>query len=140
TRLVKEKCFISNQTKAQILIQSADAKSLLSISQDCSISSPTVQRVIKERSKQFKPHYNKLPSHLSFDEFKHAKGKMAFIYIDVQTGDILDIIEGRTNIVITDHFITNYSLKNRKSVKTVTIDMNAGYVNVIKALFPNAEI
>src|SRR5699024_417125 len=58
----------------------------------------------------------------------------------VQTGDILDIIEQRTNKAITDHFIGNYTLRNRKQVQTVTIDMNAGYANVIKQLFPNAKI
>ena len=31
--------------------------------------------------------------HLSFDEFKYAKGRMAFEYIDAETGDILDILE-----------------------------------------------
>src|SRR5699024_6294931 len=30
--------------------------------------------------------------------------------------------------------------KDRKTVKTVTIDMNAGYVSVIKEMFPNADI
>ncbi|EGQ18049.1 hypothetical protein HMPREF9372_3824, partial [Sporosarcina newyorkensis 2681] len=32
------------------------------------------------------------------------------------------------------------SLLDRKCVKTVTIDMNAGYATVIEELFPNAEI
>ena len=61
---------------------------------------------------------------------------MAFEYINVETGDILDILDRRTSRAIEDHFIANYSLIDRKKVETVTIDMNAGYVNVIKEMFP----
>ena len=77
---------------------------------------------------------------LSFDEFKYAKGQMAFEYINVVTGDILDILSQRTNWTIKNHFMTNYSLAERNQVKTVTIDMNAGYATLIKELFPHAEI
>ena len=41
---------------------------------------------------------------------------------------------------MTEHFIANYSLKERKRVESVTIDMNAGYVSVIKEMFPKANI
>src|SRR5699024_680987 len=70
----------------------------------------------------------------------YAKGNMAFEYINVETGDILDILEQRTKRMITEHFISNYSLKERKKVESVTIDMNAGYVSVIKEMFPKANI
>jgi len=52
----------------------------------------TVQREINKAAKSFKPAHKQLPKHLSFDEFKYAKGKMAFEYINVETGDILDIL------------------------------------------------
>lgn len=140
TPIVKENCFISENTIAQVVIKSAEAQPLLSIGRDCSVSPNTVQRVINELAKAYKPHHQALPKHLSFDEFKYAKGRMAFEYINVITGDILDILEERTSRAIKDHFITNYCLKDRKQVETVTIDMNAGYANVIKELFPQAEI
>lgn len=65
---------------------------------------------------------------------------MAFEYINVINGDILDILERRDKLTIKNHFITNYSFADRKQVETVTIDMNAGYASVIKELFPHAEI
>ena len=37
-------------------------------------------------------------------------------------------------------FISNYFLKDRRQVESITIDMNAGYVNVIKEVFPQAKI
>src|SRR5699024_6946060 len=65
---------------------------------------------------------------------------MAFEYVDAETGDILDIFERRDACTIKDHFITNYYLIDLRKVKTITIDMNAGYVNVIKEIFPQAKI
>lgn len=65
---------------------------------------------------------------------------MAFEYINAVIGDILDNLEKRTSQVIKNHLIDNYSQKDRRQVKTVTIDMNAGYVNVIKEIFPRAKI
>jgi len=41
---------------------------------------------------------------------------------------------------MTEHFIANYSLKDRKRLESVTIDMNVGYVSVIKEMFPKANI
>ena len=100
----------------------------------------TVQREINKAAKSFKPAHKQLPKHLSFDEFKYAKGKKAFEYINVENGDILDILEQRTKRAFTEHFIANYSLKDRKRLESVTIDMNAGYVSVIKEMFPKANI
>jgi transposase len=140
TPIVEQNCYISKNVKAQVMIKSAEAQSLKSISKDCSVSPTTVQRVINEGAKQFKPYHAKLPKHLSFDEFKYAKGAMAFEYINVLNGDILDILDRRDSFAIKNHFMVNYSLTDRQNVETVTIDMNAGYVNVIKELFPNAKI
>src|SRR5699024_10268563 len=84
--------------------------------------------------------YQSLPKHLSFDEFKYKKGQMAFEYVDAETGDIIDILERRDARAIKEHFIRNYHLKDLKKVETITIDMNAGYVNVIKEIFSQEKI
>ncbi|XKI11839.1 ISL3 family transposase [Sporosarcina sp. ANT_H38] len=52
----------------------------------------------------------------------------------------MDILDRRNNRRIKNHFIVNYSLTDRQHVETVPIDMNAGYVSVIKELFPRAKI
>src|SRR5699024_10871480 len=140
TNFVRKHCFISNYTKTKVVVKSAEAQSIKDISKDCRVSSHTVQREINKASQSFKPARKQLPKHLSFDEFKYAKGNMAFEYINVESGDILDILEQRTKRMITEHFISNYSLKERKKVESVTIDMNAGYVSVIKEMFPKANI
>jgi len=68
-------------------------------------------------------------------EFKYKKGQMAFEYVDVETGDIIDILEHRDARTIKEHFIQNYHLNDLKKVETVTIDMKGRYVNVIKEVF-----
>lgn len=140
TPIVKRNCYISENVRSQIIIKSAEAQSLTSIAKDCSVSPTTVQRMINIVAQIHKPSGQSLPKHLSFDEFKYAKGTMAFEYINSETGDILDILPERTNYVIKNHFIAHYSLTERNQVQTVTIDMNAGYATVIKEIFPHAEI
>src|SRR5699024_5652888 len=70
----------------------------------------------------------------------YAKGKMAFEYVDAETGNTIDILDNRTSYKIKEHFIGNYERKALNKVKTVSIDMNAGYINVIKEVFPKAQI
>ncbi len=140
TPIVKAHCFIASTSKAQVLVKAAEAQSIKNISKDCRVSQPTVQRIINEEAKRYQPHFSSLPKHVSFDEFKYAKGKMAFEYINAETGAILAILEGRDRRTICNHFVTHYSLTARKRVETITIDMNAGYVSLIKELFPNAKI
>ncbi len=140
TPIVKKNCHISKNVNAHVVIKSAEAQSITSIARDCSVSPTTVQRMINCAAKRYKPSLNSLPKHLSFDEFKYAKGSMAFQYINAVTGEILDILNQRTGIVIKNHFTTYYNLEVRNSVETVTIDMNAGYATIIKELFPKAEI
>lgn len=138
--IVEKHCFISKQSRAHVLIKSAEAQTITSIAQDCSVSPSTVQRMINEEVRPYKFTYQSLPNHLSFDEFKYGKGKMAFEYINSETGEILGILSQRTGKTIKDHFYAKYSLKQRNQVKTVTIDMNSSYVGIIKELFPQAEI
>lgn len=138
--VVERHCFISKQTRAQVLIKSADTQTITSISHDCSVSPSTVQRIISEEVKPYKFSYNSLPEHLSFDEFRYGKGKFAFEYINAETGEILGILSSRDGYTVKNHFYANYSLKQLNKVKTITIDMNSSYIGVIKEVFPHAEI
>src|SRR5699024_10246027 len=140
TSNVQKHCFISDHTKAKILVKSTDAQSLTDIAKDRLVSTSTVQRVITTEAKKHHKQYQSLPKHLSFDELKYKKGQMAFEYVDAETGYIIDILERRDDRAIKEHFIRNYQLKDLKKVETITIDMNAGYVNVIKEIFSQAKI
>src|SRR5699024_6180846 len=81
TLIVEKPCFISDHTKAKILVKSTDAQSLTDIAKDCLVSTSTVLRVITTEAKKHHKQYQSLPKHLSFDEFKYKKGQMAFEYV-----------------------------------------------------------
>lgn len=131
---------ISNLVKADIVSEATRAISIKDISERARVSWHTTQRLIHEAAKQAQPFNRTLPPHLSFDEFKYKKGTLAFDYIDAETGRILGILKGTTKRLLKDHFIARYSLKERQQVKTITVDMNAGYITTIKELFPKAAI
>lgn len=104
------------------------AQSIKDISVQTCVSSATAQRMMNEQAKRYQSTDTWLPKHLSFE------------YIDAKEGKILDILPSRDSRTIKNHFISCYSLKSRSIVETITVDMNAGYVNLIPTLFPNAKI
>lgn len=140
TNLTEEKCFISNQIKSRVVIDSSRAQSVKDISQQNSVSESTTQRLIDLHAQTYKSHGDWLPANLSFDEFSFKKGQFAFVYIDANKGDLLDVLSSRKSQDLRNHFISHYSLKTRKKVQTITVDMNAGYVSLIPELFPDAHI
>jgi len=81
----------------------------------------------------------KLPEVLSIDEFKgDTEGrKFQFIMTDPRNKKIIDILKGRESHILTDYF---RQCKDRNNVKFVVMDMNRGYLGVIKAFFPKAII
>src|SRR5690625_7950617 len=109
-------------------MKTSEAQSITPIARHCVVSPATVQRVIDQTAKTFKPYYRTLPKHLSFDEFKYAKGKMAFEYVDAETGNILDILSEGTNYTMKNNCSGNYRRQDLRNVETETSDMNAGYM------------
>lgn len=140
TSLVNKGCFIANQVKQGVLMDTSTAHSIKDISIRFNVSEATTQRIINNGVKSFKAQIDHLPKHLSFDEFKYKSGKMAFEYINAQTGDIIDILPGRDGRTHRPHFLSRYGLDTREAVETITIDMNSSYIGVIEEIFPNAKI
>src|SRR5699024_6610647 len=99
TSIIETNCHISNQSKAMIILKSAEAQSIKSLSRDYSVSWHTAQREIDKATQSIKHHHHALPENLSFDKFKYAKGLMSFEYINAETSDILDMLEEITSHV-----------------------------------------
>ncbi|HCY4499630.1 TPA: ISL3 family transposase [Staphylococcus aureus] len=140
---VDKYCFISKKTLSAVLNKAAEIRSEKSIAKSCSVSATTVSRIIDEAAQSLhQSPYSALPEHIMMDEFKSVKnvsGKMSFIYADAQTHHIIDIVEDRRLSELKKYFY-RFSLKARKRVKTVSIDMHEGYMTLIKEMFPNAKI
>lgn len=142
TNIVDKNCYISNNTKLSIALKAVDKISEKDIAKNHNVSNSTVSRVLKDFYSTHKPNFSYLPKNLCFDEFKSTKssqGAMSFIFCDSNNGEIVDIVESRTLTYLTNYFL-KYSIKARKSVETIVIDMYSPYMSLIKDLFPNANI
>ena len=142
TSVVNKNCYISNNTKLSVALSARDKISEKDIARNHNISHSSVNRIIDGFYLHYKPNFNFLPKHLSFDEFKSVKsasGAMSFIFIDSETGNIVDIVEDRRLHILNNYF-SKYSKTARNSVETIVIDMYSPYISLIKSLFPNAKI
>ncbi len=142
TKLVDRHCSISNVIKRAIALELAELQPMKLIAKRLNVSSHTVLRVLNQVGETMKPTYNYLPEHLSMDEFKSVKqvsGAMSLIFIDAQRHEIMDVVENRQQSYLISYFM-RYSLKARRQVKTVTMDMYSPFFQVIKSCFPNAKI
>ena len=110
---------------------------MTAIAESLAVSTSTVIRKLKEF--EFKTNLNYLPEHMSWDEYSFKKGKMSFIAQDFDSRKILNILDGRTQVTIHNHFL-RYSRQVRSQVKVITMDMFSPYYDLAKQLFPNAKI
>ena len=140
--MVNKNCYISNNVKIAIALSAKDKISEKDIARYHNVSHSTVNRIIDSFYMHYKPNFNHLPKHLSFDEFKSVKsasGAMSFIFCNSETGNIIDIVEDRRLHVLTKYFL-KYSKLARNNVETIVIDMYSPYISLIKSLFPKAKI
>ena len=142
TDIVDPNCFISKNTKLSIVLESKKKSSEKDIASDHSVSHATVNSIIHKLYEGFIVRKNYLPPHLCFDEFKSVKSvdhAMSFLFLDAQSGKIINILPDRRKNALIKYF-KSYSLKARKSVETVCMDMYSPYFSVVKECFPNAKI
>ena len=139
TSYVWEYCQIAQPVRQMILSETAFNTSLKDIGRRFNVSDKTVQRIIDKEAELHKNrHTESLPKHMAFDEFM-ATDKLSFIWLDSNDHRTGDILPRRTSYQIKQYF-ENFSLKTRKQVRTVSLDLNAGYINLVPKLFPKARI
>lgn len=142
SNIVQPNCFISNNTKHSIILDSKKKLSEKDISLNNNVSHSTVNKILHSLYKNFKIVKNFLPDHISIDEFKSVKSvdsAMSFIFTDNQTNEIINILEDRKLNSLIRYFMS-YTRKARLSVKTVCMDMYSPYISLVKKVFPNAVI
>ena len=139
---IEKHCFIAKRVKLSIGIELADAISLKDLGKRHFVSSTTINRVLNTFGKELTNNFTYLPKHLCFDEFtsvKNLQGKYSFIYSDSVSHKIIDILPDNKTTTLEKHFL-KYPLKERNQVRTIVVDMNAGYFKMASRLFPNASI
>lgn len=142
TYYVAENCYISQALKFAIAVELKRKISMKDIAKRYFVSSKTVERVLDSFFEEPCLKLNYLPKHLLIDEFKGTRdctGSMCFIISDADTGRIFDILDDRRNFKLTAYF-QRFTLKARRNVKHIVMDMNASYDVVVNEVFPKAKI
>ena len=143
TSIVDRNGFISKNVKNEIKVKACDTVSETHIAKEMNVSVYTVRRVVNETadSLRIKP-LNELPEHMCWDEFKSvasAEASMSLAYCDAMTHQLVDVVQDRKMENLVRYF-NQFPLETRLNVKTISIDMYAPYIEVIKRLFPKAKI
>jgi len=100
----------------------------------------SVNKVIEIFDAHVQIKRKKLTRILCLDEFyfnRHAKNKYAFMIMDFEKKNILDVLESRHWSFLSDYFY-KIDIKERNSVDIVVIDMYKPYHSLVSQYFKNA--
>ena len=139
SELVSKYCSISNASKLKVLSALTEDRSMTSIARENNVSVNTVQRVLSSCSHRFLDSYDYLPAHLAFDEFKGVDRQLHFICLDGDNHQVVQILRTRYKKTLLKYF-GRFSPQARANVRTVTMDLNFYYQDIVRACFPNAQI
>lgn len=131
TSLVKKNHQISTIVNQKITRKLIEKVPMTAIAESLSVSTSTVFRKLKEFD--FKSDLNYFPEHMNWDEYGFKKGKISFIAQDFDSRKILAILDGRTQVTISNHFL-RYSRQVRRRVKVITMDMFSPYYDIARKL------
>lgn len=142
TPLVDTNHQLTKELKQGILMELYENQSRKLIAKNYFVSDVTVARILRIAIKRYQPNQKFLPTVLCMDEFKSMKsvaGAMSFICVDGTTNKLFTILEDRRLFKLTQYFM-RFPRKARLNVKYLVMDMNASYSQLLKKVFPNAEI
>lgn len=142
TNIVNRNKNISNNTELQINLELMTKQSEKDIAKRLDVSVSKVNRKLNEISSHTVLRHECLPTSMNWDEFKatnDTKGKMAFIIVDNQNGNIFDINDSRKSRDLEKYF-RRYSKKQRDKVRLISTDFYSGYIYLAKKLFKKADI
>lgn len=139
TPIVKINHSFATNIKSKVIEQAMLSHTITSIAQVLGISPSSTERILYENDPE--PYrMSKLPSNLSWDEFRSVNKRFSFICIDASGHSLIKVLNTRSSKDICDYFESHYSLYERQKVKSIVMDLNASYQSFVRRLFPNAEI
>lgn len=142
TDLIDPNHQLTNELKHAILMELYETQSRKLIAKKYFVSDVTVTRILREATKDYQPIQSHLPTVLCMDEFKSMKsvaGSMSFICVDGTTNKLFTILEDRRLVKLIQYFM-HFPRSARLKVRYLVMDMNASYCQLLKTVFPNAEI
>ena len=114
------------------------------VARQLSIYPQRLWRIVKDYGKemaQIDLDYSKV-HRIGFDETSKKKGhKYITCFIDLDTGDLLYVVEGKSSEVVVD-FVKQATVQglDTDKVSDISIDMSAAFICGAEKEFPNAEI
>ena len=142
TSLVDSNCNISKNTDYQVRLELTNKISEKDIAKHVNISHSSVNRILDKISTKAVLRHSTLPKSMNWDEFKatnDTKGKMAFLIVDNDNGNVFDIQDSRKSIDLEKYF-RRYPKYERNKVRFISTDFYSGYIYLAKRLFKNANI
>lgn len=142
TSLVDRYKNISNNSNLLIRTELMTKSSEKDIAFRANVSSSSVNRILHDISTHSVLRHPYLPTSMNWDEFKatkDTKGKMAFMILDNQKGNIFDILDSRKSLDLEKYF-ERYSRRQRNKVQFISTDFYSGYISLANKLFRNASI
>lgn len=142
TNLVDRNCNISNNTNLFIRTELMNKSSEKDIALRANVSTSSVEEILHNISCKTVLRHEHLPEQMNWDEFKatnDTKGKMAFMIVDNNKGNIFDILDSKKSLDLEKYF-KRYSKDERNKVKLISTDFYTGYIETAKKLFKNADI
>ena len=142
TNLVNRNKNISNNSELQIRLELMKKQSEKDIADRLDVSVSKIDRTLNDISSHSILRHSTLPQSMNGDEFKatkDTKGKMAFIIVDNNSGNIFDIQNSRKSRDL-DMYFRRYSRRERNKVKLISTDFFSGYIKLAEKLFKNADI
>ena len=142
TPLVNKNCNISNNTNLQVRLLLSEKISEKDIAKMTNISPSSVDQILDNISLKTVLNHPHLPHSMNWDEFKATKdttGKMAFMILDNNAGNVFDIKDSRKSRDLEKYF-RRYPKKERDKVKFISTDFYSGYISLARKLFKNANI
>lgn len=137
---------ITHQLHAHIIRMLGDGLPIVKIAEITGIGRNVIKEIDKDRLKRLYTDNGNLrrPDHyaraLAIDEFKlHNGHRYATHIIDLDTGEVLWISEGKSKDVVTK-FIAFVGDDWMMQVQAVSCDMNAGFCNAFTEAYPHLTI
>ena len=142
TNLIDRNKNISNNTELQIVEELMLKQSEKDIANRLDVSVSKIDRKLNDISSHTVLKHSILPSSMNWDEFKatkDTKGKMAFLIVDNNKGNIFDILDSRKSRDLEKYF-RRYPRYVRDKVRFISIDFYSGYIFRAKKLFKKAKV
>ena len=142
TNLIDRNKNISNNTELQIVEELMLKQSEKDIANRLDVSVSKIDRKLNDISSHTVLKHSILPSSMNWDEFKatkDTKGKMAFLIVDNNKGNIFDVLDSRKSRDLEKYF-RRYPRYVRDKVKFISIDFYSGYIFLAKKLFKKAKV